>query len=374
MEPIQDVTLQTLDTMNEPAKKLDQRTFLPDFCHIRIVFAVVVIAELLAIVLTLASPGSQEDHWGYLSLASLFIQWIALLSTATLCTLRPQLSKLSNSNAAVAAYALLLLITLAFSEAAYWISANFGAGSLSIAMSHLEFLGRNVAICAITSFVALRYFYLQYQLTRRVEAENQYRLQALQARIQPHFLFNSLNTIASLIRRQPRQAEEAVEDLADLFRHTLDSASARVPLFGELEITRRYLQIEQLRLGERLQVEWQIDALPGDATLPSLTLQPLFENAIYHGIERLAAGGTIQCQGSFDGKRLKITLTNPVADGSEERQRPGLNMALDNIRQRLAAHFDEEGRLTVKRPEGYYQVELQFPYIPYQSDENSDRR
>jgi two-component system sensor histidine kinase AlgZ len=355
--------------MSENPKKLDPQTFLPDFCNIRIVFAVVVIAELLAIVLTLASPGGQQDHWDYLSLASLFIQWIALLSTAALCTLRPVLARLGNSNAAIAAYALLLFITLIFSEIAYWVSINFGAGSLTIAMDHLQFLGRNIAICAITSFIALRYFFLQYQLTRRVEAENQYRLQALQARIQPHFLFNSLNTIASLIRRQPRQAEEAVEDLADLFRYTLSNAAARVPLAEELEITRRYLQIEQLRLGERLKVEWQIDALPTDATLPSLTLQPLLENAIYHGIEKLVDGGVIRCLGNFDGKSLQLSITNPVADSDTKAQRPGLNMAVDNIRQRLKAHFEEEGRLTINRPQGYYQVELSFPYVPYRNIE-----
>ena len=353
--------------MTESAKNLDQRTFLPDFCNIRIVFAVVVIAELLAIVMSLASTGSVNSSWDYLSLASLFIQWIALVSTATLCILRPLLARLSNNNAAMAAYALLLLITLALSEAAYWISHNVGTGSVSIAMGHLEFLGRNVAICAIASFIALRYFFLQYQLRLRIEAENQYRLQALQARIHPHFLFNSLNTIASLIRRQPRQAEAAVEDLADLFRHTLSTATARVSLAEELEISRRYLQIEQLRLGERLKVEWQIDTLPSDATLPSLTLQPLLENAIYHGIEKLVDGGTIHCQGSFDGDTIQLSITNPIAEGSEERVRPGLNMALDNISQRLQAHFEEQGRLTVNRPQGYYQVELSFPYLPYRN-------
>lgn len=356
--------------MPESRTTLDRQTFLPDFCNIRIVFAVVVIAELLAIVLTLASPGGRNDLWDYLSLASLFIQWIALLSTATLCALRPALARLGDGNAAMAAYTLLLLITLGFSELAYWISRHLGSGALTIQMGHLEFLGRNLAICAITSFITLRYFYLQHQLRHRIEAENQYRLQALQARIQPHFLFNSLNTIASLIRRQPRQAEEAVEDLADLFRHTLDEVTARVPLSQELEITRRYLQIEQLRLGGRLQLEWQIDTLPGDATLPALTLQPLFENAIYHGIEKLAGGGTIRCLGRFDGTLLHLTIINPVAASATEAPRPGLQMAVENIRQRLQAHFEERGRLTVTRPEGYYQVELQLPYVPYDNREN----
>ena len=359
--------------MADTDQNLNQRSFLPDFCNIRIVFSIVVIAELLAIVLTLASPGNQQDQWSYLSLSSLFIQWVALLSTATLCLLRPLLARLDDNRTAIAAYGLLLLITLLLSEAAYWVSDNLGAGSLSITMNHLEFLGRNLAICAITSFITLRYFYLQHQLTRRIEAENQFRLQALQARIQPHFLFNSLNTIASLIRRQPRQAEEAVADLADLFRHTLSDTTTRVALTEELEITRRYLQIEQLRLGDRLHVEWQIEALPSDATLPSLTLQPLLENAIYHGIEKLTDGGTIQCHGSFDGKLLRLTIINPVAKHDDKNSRPGLNMALDNISQRLQAHFEERGRLTVSQQAGRYQVELQFPYMPRQQSTPTSR-
>lgn len=346
------------------------RTFLPDFCNIRIVFSVIIIAEMLAIVLTLASPLKGESPWNYLSLVSLFIQWIALVSTATLCVLRPLLAKFKDTAAAVISYLVLIAITVLFSELAFQISLELGAGTLAISTNHAEFIIRNIAICAIASFIVLRYFYLSYQLKRNIEAENQYRLQALQARIHPHFLFNSLNTIASLIRREPKKAEEAVENLADLFRDILGSASAKVPLSQELETTYRYLEIEQLRLGARLNIQWDVDSLPQDTTLPALTLQPLLENAIYHGVEKLADGGKIHCLGGFDGKTITFTVTNPVASHKEPRKRSGLHMAIDNIQQRLQVHFEDKGRLIVSCPEGFYQVELRFPYIPYRAHED----
>lgn len=327
----------------------------------------IIIAELLAFVLTLATPSARGGDWDYLSLISIYILWIALCSTALLCSLKPWLSKLNNNMAALAAFCLLLLTTTAFSEAAYQISVRFGAGALQINMSHLEFFSRNLAICTIASLLTLRYFYLQHQLKLNIEAENQFRLQALQARIRPHFLFNALNTIASLIRRQPQRAEEAVEDLSDLFRHTLNEAEAQLPFTTEIEIAQRYLDMEKLRLGERLTLEWDIDAIPKDASLPSLTLQPLLENAICHGVESINAGGTITIHGRRKGNTLTITITNPLpsADENSPRKRQGMHIALDNTRQRLQAHFQEDGKLTNQQQGNNYQVELRFPYQPH---------
>jgi len=342
------------------------RTFLPDFCHIRIVFSVIIIAELLAFVLTLATP-SARGGWDYLSLISIYILWVALCSIALLCSLKSQLAKLNNNLAAIAAFCLLLLTTAAFSEAAFQVSLRFGAGALQINMSHLEFFSRNLAICAIASLLTLRYFYLQHQLKLNIEAENQFRLQALQARIRPHFLFNALNTIASLIRRQPQRAEEAVEDLSDLFRHTLNDAEARLPFATEIEIAQRYLDMEKLRLGERLTFEWDIDAIPQDASLPSLTLQPLLENAICHGVEIITQGGTIAIHGRRKGNTLLMTITNPIPDSKDgtSRKRQGMHIALDNTRQRLQAHFQEDGKLINQQQGNRYQVELSFPYQPH---------
>lgn len=352
------------------------RTFLPDFCHIRIVFSVIIIAELLAFVLTLATPSARGGDWDYLSLVSIYILWVALCSIALLCSLKNMLARLSNNLAAIAAFCLLLLTTAAFSEAAYQVSLRFGAGALRINMSHLEFFSRNLAICAIASLLTLRYFYLQHQLKLNIEAENQFRLQALQARIRPHFLFNALNTITSLIRHQPQRAEEAVEDLSDLFRHTLNNAEVQLPLSTEIEIAQRYLDMEQLRLGERLNVEWDIDAIPEDAALPSLTLQPLLENAICHGIELISQGGTITIQGQRKGNTLIITISNPLPgmDENSLRKRQGMHIALDNIRQRMHVHYQEDGKLINQQQGDSYLVELRLPYQAYRNHEHSDRR
>lgn len=350
-------------------------SFLPDFCHIRIVFAVIIIAELLAFVLTLATPSARGGDWGYLSLVSIYIQWIALSSTAILCWLRPRLARLGDNGAALAAFALLLATTALFSELAFQISQHLGRGALAIDMSHLEFFSRNFAICTIVSLLTLRYFYLQHQLRLKLQAENQYRLQALQARIRPHFLFNALNSIASLIRRQPQRAEAAVEDLADLFRHTLNRVEARLPFATEEEIARRYLDMEQLRLGDRLQVTWDTAAIPPDAALPSLTLQPLLENAICHGIEPRSRGGLIRITGRRRHDDLELTLTNPLPGPQDgPRQRQGMHIALDNIRLRLAAHFDEAGRLTTDQGGDQFSVTLRFPYQTADAHEDPHRR
>ena len=351
-------------------------TFLPDFCHIRIVFAVILISELLAFVLTLATPSARGGDWSYLSMVSMYILWISLTSPAVLCWTRPLLTKLDNNAAALAAFGLLLVITAVFSELAYQVSHHFGDNIMQINMSHLEFFSRNFAICAIVSLLTLRYFYLQHQLKLNIEAENQYRLQALQARIRPHFLFNALNTIASLIRRQPQRAEEAVEDLADLFRHTLNSAEARLPFSTEMEIASRYLDMEQLRLGERLKIEWQVEAIPQDAALPALTLQPLLENAVCHGIEPIGEGGTILVTGKRKGNKLTLTIINPLPnpDQASQHKRQGLHIALDNTRQRLLAHFEEDGKLSTEENNQQFKVELRFPYHAQQSHEDTDRR
>lgn len=342
-----------------PPGKNRPELFLPDFCNIRIVFAVIVIAELLAFIVTLASPAG--GGWTQLSLLSLYIQWLALAGCATLCLLRSHLGRLDTQRATLASFGLLIGITLLIAEITYWGGRTLADGAVAVGMSHLEFLARNLGISAITSFLTLRYFYLRHQLKLNVAAEHQARLQALQARIQPHFLFNSLNTIASLIRHQPRVAETAVEDLADLFRTTLKDSRELVTLADEIELAQRYLQIEQLRLGERLQVDWNLAQIPQDALLPTLTLQPLLENAIYHGIESLAEGGTIRVTGEFKRQRIAICIRNPRTD-QEQLQRSGHQLALDNIRQRLLAHFEDEAKLVTEAGDDYYEVRLQWPY------------
>ncbi len=338
-------------TTRQPDRQ--ETLFLPGFCDIRMVFAVVVIAELLAFVLVLA--GSQGDPWSELGLTSLFVQWIALSSAAVLCLARPMLSRVSNTAAALTSYLLLLLTTAVLTELAWQL------GGTRLHSGHAGFLFRNLGISAILSALVLRYLYVQHQWRQKIQAEAQARVQALQARIRPHFLFNSMNSIASLTRSDPVRAEQAVQDLSDLFRISLHDASGRVTLEDELEVAQGYLRMEALRLGDRLQVEWDIERLPRKRLVPSLILQPLLENAVYHGIEPLPRGGRIRVSGKAEGRRVSITVCNPrVPDGADGH--PGGNrIALENIRLRLQLAFGEQAGVALRENGDRFETTLYFP-------------
>ncbi|HSM30602.1 MAG TPA: histidine kinase, partial [Woeseiaceae bacterium] len=182
----------------------------------------------------------------------------------------------------------------------------------------------------------------------------------LQALIRPHFLFNSMNTIASLTRTDPRQAEEAVEDLSDLLRANLNTAKNRTSLKQELETAAIYQRIEKLRLGDRLRVKWDVGDLPMRALIPSLTIQPLLENAIYHGIELLPDGGEVTVTGRREDKDLVIAMSNPVASGTE-RSKHGNKMAMSNIRQRFELAYGSRAAVDVADEKDRFTVTLRFP-------------
>ncbi len=354
-----------MSTRSQP-KTASDNFFLPDFCSVRMVFAVVVISELLAIVLTLAPMESRGGRWGDLSIISLFMQWVGLSSAAVLCISRPRLSRMSETRAAIVSYLLLLVTTLVITELAWWIGREIPHagidGQWNTSSQHIDLLLRNLGISAIVSALVLRYFYVQQQWKQNMRAEAEARLQALQSRIRPHFLFNSLNTIASLTQIDPQQAEEAVENLADLFRNSMADASHQITLKEELALSRRYLEIEKLRLGERLQLRWCIDELPDDALLPRLIIQPLLENAIYHGIETTGAGGTIGIDGHRYGEEIYISISNPLSPRQDGGRREGNRIAVENIRQRLAAIYGEQGRLTTQADADSYITTITIPY------------
>jgi len=337
--------------------------FLPDFCAVRMVIAVVLVGELLAIVLTLADSHPSRDHFQTLALNSLFIQWVALGCVAILCLLRSRLNRLADIWSALLSYLIMLLVTLVVTEIAWWLLHAMPAVRLGLPVEdergHL--LQRSLGISSIVSAVVLHYFYVQHQWQRYVRSEAEARLQALQARIRPHFLFNCMNTIASLTRREPALAEQAIEDLADLFRLSLQESQNRLTLAEEFDICRRYLRTEGLRLGERLRVEWQVDTLPEDACVPALLIQPLLENAVYHGIEPLPGGGCIAIRGERKGNRLSVIIENPLAPGATLHNH-GNRLAQDNIRQRLAGVYGNQATLDIDSDGDRYQVRITFPY------------
>ena len=333
--------------------------YLPDFCSATTLFVVVVVAELVAIVLTLAAFGPDEPFLLILSKTSFLVLWIALLGSAVMCQLRERIEGAGPKRAFVIAFVLLLVMSLLLAEAAWQLTRIF-AESVIITDSHGEFLLRTFAISAIVIALGMRYLYISSEWRRSIVLEAQARISALQALIRPHFLFNSMNTIASLTRSDPARAEEAVEDLSDLLRANLGNSGERATLKQELETAAIYQRIEKLRLGERLSVRWDVDELPMRARIPSLTIQPLLENAIYHGIELLPEGGEVTVSGKSDGDQLQIAMSNPVASG-KTRDSGGNNMAMSNIRQRFELAYGAKGSVDVRDEGDRFTVELRFP-------------
>ncbi|MGD2139174.1 MAG: histidine kinase [Burkholderiales bacterium] len=221
----------------------------------------------------------------------------------------------------------------------------------------LDQLARHWLFTAVLTLALIGYFDLRNRALSPALTEA--RLQALQARIRPHFLFNSLNAVLSLMRAEPRRAETALEDLSELFRALMADNRKLIPLERELELCRQYLDLESLRLEARLNIEWNVDELPENIMVPPLILQPLLENAVYHGIEPSAQPGVITIDIHRKGDRLEMVLSNPVPESS--RQQSGNRMALENIRERLKLHFDAEASLTTKSGDGRFEVRINLP-------------
>jgi two-component system sensor histidine kinase AlgZ len=336
--------------------------FLPDFCRLPMVLGVLLTAQLLAIALALASPESLAGFWERLGPLSMHIQVIALSGSALLCLLRPLLGRLDDRMAAVIAWVLLLAVTALLSWTAVRV-VPAGSERLFPVDGLAGLMVRSLGLCAIVSALLLRYLYLHYLWRKQVEAEADARFQKLQARIRPHFLFNSINTIASLIHTEPRLAEDLLQDLADLFRATLATGGENTTLEAELELSSRYLHIEKQRLGERMEVLWDLEDLPGDAALPPLILQPLVENAVYHGVQPARRPGVIRITGRYRRGQVNLSVRNSLPeDPSRDRHTGGSRIAMDNVRQRLAAMYPGAARVIESRIEGDYQVRLAFPY------------
>jgi two-component system, LytTR family, sensor histidine kinase AlgZ len=343
--------------------------YLPDFCASRAALAIVLIVELTAMVLALARQGGDRaaapDFWADLARTSLFLLWLGLACAALLCLTRRRLERLTVARGSVAVLALLTATIAAISAAAYFIGRSrlaIGAGATEFFPSQpWPFVLRNVGIGFVIVAVALRYFYVTHQWRRNIEMGAAARVHALQARIRPHFLFNSMNTIASLTRSDPVLAEQAVQDLADLFRASLSDQRQTITLAEELEVARTYQRIEELRLGARLRVSWDVERLPRDARVPGLLLQPLIENAIYHGIEPRPEGGTVSIVGELAGALITIVVRNPVDERHSERE--GNRLALANIRERMALLYGELALVKAGRFGEEYIVTLRFPHV-----------
>lgn len=362
--------------MTKTNNKTASGDFLPDLCNTQAVLLLVLAAELIALLLSLNASRLPLFNWEQLALYSFQIQWIALVSALIICRLRPWLKLWTPIRAGLASYAAVLLTTLVVSLVGQLLLQIFSA-PLQLKSHGLNIdawqLLNNFITSAIIAGISLRYLYLQQQLRNQQRAELQARIQALQSRIRPHFLFNSMNSIASLISTDPETAERVVEDLAELFRASL-ATPALIPLERELTLCRRYLEIEQLRLGKRLSVDWQLGQLQQDIKIPSLILQPLVENAIFHGIEPLPKGGQVTIKISQAKHQLMIAIINPYPVGKKtaaasqaqgaaqpSHEQRHNRMALDNIRHRLQVHYGNAARLSASEEQGMFTTYIFCP-------------
>ena len=348
--------------MPEPteAQNSDSQVYLPDFCAAGAILVTLLVAELIAILLTLAAHTAPGTFLTELAKMSMYVLWLALLSAAVLCRARFWVEKFGPVRAFVLSFLLLEALCLLLAEITFRVTTIYGAAAI-IDDSHAMFLFRTFAISSIIIALAMRYLYIASEWRRSIVLEAQARISALQALIRPHFLFNSMNTIASLTRSDPARAEEAVEDLADLLRANLGGPKDHTTLKEELEVAAIYQRIEKLRLGDRLRVRWDIENLPMRAIIPSLTIQPLLENAIYHGIELLPDGGEVVVTGGKTGDHLHIKISNPVSS-AHENKKDGNKMALANIRQRFEIAYGKKASVNIEETDELFSVQIIFPY------------
>jgi two-component system sensor histidine kinase AlgZ len=339
---------------------------LPDFCRLPTLFALVVVGALTVTVMWLARDNQRD--WPAYSVSMLFVTWLALVIAVTLCKLRPLLERLPGRAPYAAVWLLIVLIVIAASAIARWLDGALHMQLISAGM--LAFVRDNVLIAALLGAAMLRYFYVLTQWQARLAAVTRAQVEALQARIRPHFLFNSMNTVAALIRVDPDAAERTVEDLSELFRAALGQHDTGDGTLGdELALIERYLAIEQLRLGARLRVQRELDDLPADFPLPRLLLQPLVENAVRHGIQPLLAGGDVILRGRREGNGIRIEIINPLPTTAAKS---GNGHGLDSVRQRIAYRYGPQAKVEAGPQADRFVVLLQLP--GQASDARTDRR
>jgi len=333
----------------------------PSFCRWRLLLAVMAVTQISVFLIGLGREVYDNLIW--LAVTSLYAQALALVTAMGVCVGRAWLGRLSARGAWLGSWLLAVMTALVFSYSAGIVGSVLGVGPGRQGFG--LFVMQSVFAVALVSLALFRYLFIRRQWRAQLLAQSEARAQALQARIRPHFLINSLNTIASLIPEEPENAEHATEDLADLFRGSMRRADRLISLSDELKLAEKYLQMERRRLGDRIKIDWQVDELPKGASVLPLTLQPLLENAVIHGIQPRLEGGEVRLYGRSEKDKIVITICNPLAP--EDYSSQGNGIALANIRERLELAFGPAASLVTHQNDDQFFAVLSLPYV-----ENTD--
>jgi two-component system sensor histidine kinase AlgZ len=343
-----------LSTKNQPISQVREGYFLPDLYRGEGLLGVIVTTQAVSILIALGSNGLVEFSWALLGRVSLLAMGIALFSALALTVCEQFLLSARPVRSALLSY-ILIMIVAGLSAVIAEQAMVFSLPARSLSWPRVS---ETLFCTAITAAILLRYLSVQQHLWVLRRAELEARTRAQQAQIRPHFLFNSMNMIASLVASDPLKAERAVEDLAELYRRILNEPQTLIPLREELSICRSYLALEKMRLGDRLEIEWQVGDYGNGVKIPCLTLQPVLENAVYHGIQLLQGGGKIEIKIGRKGDRLSIAVRNPHRP--RIRHNKGSNMAMENIKGRLKAYFGSNAVVKSEVIDGSY-----VTYISY---------
>jgi len=319
-----------------------------DVCHVGVVLRALLFVHAVIVIGTLFVATNASGWILLMALGSGAALPGVLLWLLAACGLKRLLGELPGAAQATAAIALGAVCALAGAAPTLWLGAEVGTSSFPWL----------APAAAGAGFAAVFYMWLQLRAQATLPADTTARLAELQSRIRPHFLFNTLNTALALVRLDPARAEGVLEDLAELFRVAISDSAESVPLADEVALAQRYLAIEQIRFGDRLNVSWELEPEAGAARVPPLLLQPLIENAVRHGIEPAAAGGSIRVRTRVKGGRVQLVIVNTVSDAPS---RPGNGIALRNVRERLHLLHDVASQFDARRDGAVYRVQIAIP-------------
>lgn len=342
----------------------DKPALAADLGSFGLVPRLIILTEVIAIIITIGrNDNLSAIAWQEFNLLSACALIVSLCGVVILKLVAPLFRHLSSVVASLLAITLMLLLTGVAIDGLIFALHDLGFIAERYPAWRESLIVRGMLIAFIVGLFGLDQLVGRQRRAREEKSQQEAKMQALQSRIRPHFLFNSLNSVASLTRSDPARAEAVLHDLADLFRVLLADARKLVPISAEREISRQYLEIEKIRLGDRLQIKWNVGNLPRSAQIPALTMQPLLENAIYHGIEPRFAGGTIKIDMWTEGETLNIMISNPLPDVRKSPHGKGNKLAQENTLQRLKTQFGERAAMQAFEEGGQYHVKIRMPIV-----------